>query len=150
VGDDRSMRRCLTVLAAAGSLALIAAPAASAAPSDCPAPDHPAWHSCLSAGHRAVGGTNNVRLTRVTAKLVIRVTACPANVIRRKVQIRTKGGDLIARKRVTGRCGKRVIRYKALIRPNVELKVNTVIRSFWSQIPDEGRAPSVKLKVDVE
>ena len=38
---------------------------------------HPAWHSCLSAGHRAITGTHNVRLTRATALLVIRMSACP-------------------------------------------------------------------------
>jgi hypothetical protein len=112
-------------------------------------PDHPAWHSCLSAGHRAVGGTNNVRLTRVTPKLVIRLAAaCPEDVIRRKVQVRTRSGDLIARKRVTGHCRKGVVRYRVTIRPDIELRVNTVIKSFWSRLPDEDSAPSVKLKLE--
>ena len=29
----------------------------------------------------------------------------------------------------------------------VDVRVGTVIRSFWSRLPDEKRAPSVKLKV---
>jgi hypothetical protein len=148
VGDYRAMRRCLTVLAAAGSVGLIAAPAASAAPSDCSVPKKNAWHSCLSAGHRAVVGTNNVRLTRVTPRLVIRAAACPEHVIRRKVAVRTRGGDLIARKRVTGHCRKGVTRYRVIIRPNIELRVNTVIQSFWSHLGDEDSAPSVKLKLE--
>ena len=148
MGDDRWMRRCLTVLAAAGSVGLIAAPAASAAPSDCSVPTNTAWHSCLSAGHRAVVGTNKVRLTRVTPALVIRVNACPERVIRRKVQVRTRKGDLIARKRANGHCRRGVIRYRVNVRPDIELRVNTVIKSFWSRLADEDSAPSVKLKID--
>lgn len=141
------MRRCLTVLAAAGIAGVVAAPTASAAPSDCSVPDHPAWHSCLSAGHRAVEGTNKVRLTRVTPALVIRLTACPDQLIRRKVAVRTRSGDLIVRKRVTGHCRKGVARWRVVLRPDVELRVNTVIQSFWSRLADEDRAPKVKLKI---
>ena len=112
-------------------------------------PDHPAWHSCLSAGHRAVVGTNRVRLTRVTPKLVIRLpAACPEHVFRRRVQVRTRSGDLIVRKRVAAHCRKGVIRYRVIIRPDIELRVNTVIKSFWSRLPDDDSAPSVKLKLD--
>jgi hypothetical protein len=111
-------------------------------------PKNTVWHSCLSAGHRAVAGTNNVRLTRVTPALVIKAAACPEHVIRRKVAVRTRGGDLIARKRVKGHCRKGVIRYKVTIRPDIELRVNTVIKSFWSRLGDEDSAPSVKLKLE--
>jgi hypothetical protein len=147
VGEDREMRR-LPVLVAAGAIAAVAAPAASAAPG-CSVPDRPAWHSCLSAGHRAVEGTDNVLLTRATPVLVIRLSACPDPVIRRKVTLRTRSGEKLARQRVTGKCKHGVTRYKTKLRPNVELRVNTVIQSFWTHLPDEDRAPKVKLKLAV-
>jgi hypothetical protein len=148
VGDDRWMRRPLTVLAAAGIAGLLAAPAASAASTECSVPNRTAWHSCLSAGHRAVVGTNKVRLTRATPALVIRLSACSGHAMRRKVQVRTRSGDLIARRRVTGRCRKGIARWRVNIRPDIELRAGTVIRSFWSHLPDENRAPSVKLKLE--
>jgi len=141
------MRRSLTMLAAAGIVGGVVAAPASAAPA-CSVPDHPAWHSCLSAGHRAVEGTDNVLLTRATPILVIRLSACPDPVIRRKVTLRTRSGDKIASKRVTGHCKNGVTRYKTTFHPNVELRVNTVIQSFWSRLPDEDRAPKVKLKLE--
>jgi hypothetical protein len=147
VGEDRKMRRPLIMLAAAG-IAGVAATPASAAPG-CSVPDRPAWHSCLSAGHRAVEGTDNVLLTRATPVLVIRLSACPDPVIRRKVTLRTRSGDKIASRRVTGKCKKGVTRYRTKLRPNIELRVNTVIQSFWSRLPDEDRAPKVKLKLEV-
>jgi hypothetical protein len=146
VGEDRKMRR-LPVLVAAGTIAAVAAPAASAAPG-CSVPDHPAWHSCLSAGHRAVTGTDQVRLTRATPVLVIRLSACPDNVFRRRVTLRTRSGDRIARKRVTGHCHKGVIRYRTNLRPDVELKIGTTIQSFWSRLPDEDDPASVKLTLE--
>jgi hypothetical protein len=141
------MRRSLTVLAAAGIAGGIAATPASAA-SGCSVPDHPAWHSCLSAGHRAVEGTDKVLLTRATPILVIRLSACPDPVIRRKVVLRTRSGDKLASQRVKGKCKNGVTRYKTKLLPNVELRVNTVIQSFWSRLPDEDRAPKVKLKLE--
>jgi hypothetical protein len=147
VGEDREMRR-LPVLVATGAIAAVAAPAASAAPG-CSVPDRPAWHSCLSAGHRAVEGTDNVLLTRATPVLVIRLSACPDPVIARKVTVRTRDGEKLASKRVSGKCKKGVVRYRTKLRPEVELRVNTVIQSFWSRLPDEGRAPKVKLKLEL-
>jgi hypothetical protein len=141
------MRRSLIVLAAAGITGVAAAPASAA--SGCSVPDRPAWHSCLSAGHRAVEGTDNVLLTRATPILVIRLSACPDPVIRRKVTLRTRSGDKIDSKRVTGHCKNGVTRYKTNFHPNAELRVNTVIQSFWSRLPDEDRAPKVKLKLEV-
>jgi hypothetical protein len=142
------MRRSLTVFAAVGIVGGVAAVPASAAPG-CSVPDRPAWHSCLTAGHRAVDGTDNVLLTRATPVLVIRLSACPDPVIRRKVTLRTRSGDKIASKRVSGKCKKGVTRYRTTFNPDVELRVNTVIQSFWSRIPDEDRAPKVKLKLEV-
>jgi hypothetical protein len=140
------MRRCVPVLVAAGSIAAVAAPAAAAAPG-CSVPTQSSWHSCLTAGHRAVLGTNQVRLTRATPVLVVRVGTCPANLIRRTVKVRTRAGDLVARKRVTGHCRNGIARYRTNLRPDMDLRTGTVIRSFWSRLADEDRAPSVKLKV---
>jgi hypothetical protein len=139
------MRRCLLVLAAAGTIALLAAPAASAA-SSCPLKSGAAWHSCLTAGHRAVTGTNDVRLTRATPILVMRLSACPAQLIRRTVKLRTRSGDLLARKRVTGHCRKGIARWRTNLRPEVDVRSGTVIQSFWSRLADEDDPPSVKLK----
>jgi hypothetical protein len=139
------MRRYLTVLAAAGIAGAVGVPAASAAPG-CSVPDRPTWHSCLTAGHRAVLGTNDVRLTRATPTLVVRMTACPTHLIRRTVAVRTKSGERLARERVTGHCHNGVARWRTSLRPNVDVRAGTVIRSFWSRLPDEKRAPSVKLK----
>jgi hypothetical protein len=141
------MRRSLTVLAAAGIVAAVGAAPASAAPG-CSVPDRPAWHSCLSAGHRAVLGTDNVQLTRATPVLVMRLTACPDTLIRRRVVLRTGDGERLARKRVTGHCRKGVARWRTNLRPDVELPVGTVLQSFWSRLPDESRAPKVKLTVE--
>ena len=113
MSEDRATRRCVPVLVAAGSIAVVAAPAAAAAPG-CSVPTQSSWQSCLTAGHRAVLGTNKVRLTRATPVLVVR--------------------DGIAR-------------YRTNLRPDVDLRAGTVIRSFWSRLADEDRAPSVKLKV---
>jgi len=137
------MRRSLIVLAAAGIAGLAAAPA-SAAPG-CSIPDRPAWHSCLSAGHRAVTGTNKLQLTRVTPVLVVRLTACPEELIRRNVTLRTRSGDKLGRKRVSGHCHNGVARWRANLRPDVQLRVGTVIQTFWSRLPDEDDPPSVKL-----
>ena len=147
MGEDRKMRRSLIVLAAAGIAGGVTAAPAAAAPG-CSVPDRPAWHSCLSAGHRAVEGTDRVLLTRATPLLVIRLSACPDPVIRRKVTLRTRSGDKLASERVTGKCKHGVTRYKTKLQPNVELRVNTVIQSFWSRLPDEDRAPKVKLKLE--
>ena len=83
-----------------------------------------------------------------TPALAIRLTECPDQVISRKVTVRTRGGDKIAGKRVDGKCKNGVVRYKFTFHPNVELRVNTVIQSFWSHLPDEDRAPKVKLKLE--
>jgi hypothetical protein len=140
------MRRPIIVLAAAGIAGMVGAPAASAQ-STCSVPDRPAWHSCLSAGHRAITGTNNVMLTRVSPILVIRLRSCGDQLVRRKVVIRTRSGDRIASKRLNGRCRRGVARWRTDLRPNVELRAGTVIQSFWSRLPDEDRAPKVKLKL---
>lgn len=147
MGEYRQMRRSLTVLAAAGIVGGVAATPAAAAPG-CSVPDHPAWHSCLSAGHRAVTGTDQVRLTRATPVLIIRLSACPERLLRRRVTLRTRSGDRIARKRVAAHCRNGVIRYRTNLRPDVELKVGTTIQSFWSRLPDEDDPATVKLTLE--
>jgi len=138
------MRRSLLVFTAIGVVGAIAAPGAAAAPR-CAPPSTLTWHSCLNAAHRAVLQTPNVRLTRATAVLVQRVSACTQDVASRRVVIRTKDGHRVARQRVDGTCAHGVARWKATVRPNTDFKRGTVIRSFWSGIPDSDSAPSVKL-----
>jgi hypothetical protein len=141
------MRRRLAVLAAAGTVGLAVVPAASAAPR-CAAPTSSTWHSCLTAGHRAIEGTNRVLLTRATPVLVVRSSACPAHLASRKVTIRNNKGERLARKRVTGHCENGISRWRVNLRPEIELRVNAIIRSFWSRLDDENRAPAVKLEVE--
>jgi hypothetical protein len=137
------MRRSLIVLTAI-ALAGAIAPAASAAP-HCSAPSAPTWHSCLSAGHRAITGTHDVRLTKATAVLVVRMTACPADVPSRRVVIRTDDRHRVAKDRVDGTCANNVARWKLSVRPAMDLRAGTIIHSYWSGIPDSKTAPSVTL-----
>jgi hypothetical protein len=138
------MRRSLLVFTAIGVAGAVIAPSASAAPR-CAPPSSLTWHSCLSAAHRAVLHTQDVRLTRATAVLVQRVSACPSTVASRRVAIRTKDGRRVARQRVDGTCKNNVARWKLTVRPQKDFKKGTVIRSLWSGIPDDDSAPSVKL-----
>jgi hypothetical protein len=138
------MRRSLLTIAAIGIAGAVLAPGASAAPR-CAPPSSLTWHSCLSAAHRAVLHTPDVRLTRATAVLVQRVSACPTTVASRRVAIRTQAGERVARRRVDGTCRHNVARWKLTVRPNKDFKKGTVIRSFWSGIPDNDSAPGVKL-----
>jgi hypothetical protein len=137
------MRRSIIVLTAI-ALAGAIAPAASAAP-HCSAPNVLTWHSCLSAGHRAITGTHNVRLTKATAMLVQRMTACPADVPSRRVVIRTDDRHRIAKERVDGTCSNNIARWRLTVKPDVDLPAGTVIHSYWSAIPDNKTAPSVTL-----
>jgi hypothetical protein len=137
------MRRSIIVLTAIALVGAIA-PAASAAPR-CSAPSALTWHSCLSAGHRAINGTHNVRLTKATATLVQRMTACPADVPSRRVVIRTDDRHRIAKERVDGTCANNVARWRLKVKPDVDLPTGTIIHSYWSAIPDSKTAPSVTL-----
>jgi hypothetical protein len=138
------MRRSLLVITAIGVAGAIVAPAAAAAPR-CTPPNTLTWHSCLNAAHRAVLHTQDVRLTRATVVLVQRVSACPEDVASRRVAIRAQDGHRVARRRVDGTCEHTVARWKLTVRPNKDFKKGTVIRSFWSGIPDDDSAPTVKL-----
>ncbi len=137
------MRRSIIVLTAIAVAGAIA-PTASAA-SHCAAPSGLTWHSCLSAGHRAVTGTHNVRLTKATATLVLRMSACPADVPSRRVVIRTDDRHRVARERVAGTCANNIARWQLKVRPDIDLPAGTIIHSYWSTIPDNKTAPSVTL-----
>jgi hypothetical protein len=137
------MRRSIIVLTAIAFAGAIA-PAASAAPR-CSAPGAPTWHSCLSAGHRAITGTHNVRLTKATAILVIRMAACPADLPSRRVVIRTDDRHRIAKERVDGTCKDNIGRWRLKIRPDMDVRSGTVLHSYWSGIADSKTAPSVTL-----
>jgi hypothetical protein len=138
------MRRSLVVLTAIAAAGAIAPPAASAAPG-CSAPSGLTWHSCLSAGHRKVLQTDNVRLTKATAVLVVRMSACPVDLPSRRVVIRTDKRKRIARERVDGTCRHNVARWRLKVKPNRDFPAGTVIHSYWSGIDDSDDAPSVKL-----
>jgi hypothetical protein len=138
------MRRSLIVLTAIAVAGAIAAPAASAAPA-CSAPSQLTWHSCLSAGHRPITGTHNVRLTKATAIVVVRMATCPADLPSRRVVIRTDDRHRIAKKRVDGTCNNNVGRWRLKVHPNMNLPSGTTINSYWSGIADSDSAPSVKL-----
>jgi hypothetical protein len=137
------MRRSIIVLTAIAVAGAIA-PAASAAPS-CAAPGGLTWHSCLKASHRPITGTHNVRLTKATALLVIRMSACPADVPSRRVVIRTDDRHRIARERVDGKCTHNIARWHLQVQPEMDLPAGTIIHSYWSAIPDSKTAPSVTL-----
>jgi hypothetical protein len=138
------MRRSLIVLTAIAVTGAIAAPAASAAPA-CSAPSQLTWHSCLSAGHRAIEGTHKVVLTKATAIMVVRMAACPADLPTRRLVIRTESRHRVVKKRVEGTCKNNVGRWRLKVKPDMELPSGTVINSYWSGIADSDSAPSVQL-----
>src|SRR4051794_19387664 len=116
---SRIMRRSIIVLTAIALVGAIA-PTASAA-SHCAPPGGLTWHSCLSAGHRAITGTHNVRLTKATATLVVRMSACPADLPSRRVVIRTDNRHRVAKERVDGTCANNIARWQLKVKPDVDL-----------------------------
>jgi hypothetical protein len=141
------MRRSLVVLIAIAAVGAIAAPTASAVPPPCKPPAGLTWHSCLAAAHREVTGTHNfVQVTKATAELVVRMTACPADVPSRRVVVRTEKRKRIVKKRVQGTCKNNIARWVLEAKPkNKVIKGGTVIHSYWSGIDDGDNAPSVKV-----
>ena len=129
------------------TLAALLAASPAHAQKRCTAPDVPGWHSCLTASHRTTGGGDQVHLTKVRPRLVIRYDedACPKGADRRTVAIRTAGGDLLARERVDSRCKRGVARYDVTLRLDLDVAKGTVVRSFWSGIADARTAPRVEL-----
>ena len=125
--------------------ALLAASPASAQ-QRCTAPDVPGWHSCLSASHRTTGPGDQVHLTKVRPRLVIRhdQETCPKGANRRTVAIRVEG-DRLASARVDSRCKRGVTRYDVTLRLDLDLPKGTVVRSFWTGIADARTAPRVEL-----
>jgi hypothetical protein len=137
------MHRTIGLAGVTLTLALAASPAA--AQTRCTAPDEPGWHSCLTASHRLAEDGGAIHLTKVRPRLVVRYEeACPDGADRRTVVIRT-GGEQLVRARVNSRCKRGVARYDVTLRLDVELPEGTVVRSFWSGIPDGATAPKVKL-----
>jgi hypothetical protein len=127
-------------------LATAATASPAAAQARCSAPAKPGWHSCLSASHRAIDDGPMVRLTKLQPRLVMRLEdGCPGRAARRTVVIRTGGGDRIARARVDGTCRRGVARWHLDLDLEVDLRAGTVVRSFWSGIADNRKAPRVKL-----
>ena len=121
---------------------LTASPAA--AQKRCNAPEKPGWRSCLTATHRTTD--EQTMLSKVRPRLVVRYEdGCPKGADRRTVAIRTDDGELLVRARVNSHCRRGVARYDATLRLDVELEQRTVVRSFWSGIPDEESAPGVEL-----
>jgi hypothetical protein len=137
------MRRWTLALAATGIVTALAVPSA-AAKSPCSVPDEPAWHSCLSALHLKLPN-GVVRLTRATPTLVIRYDACPAQLAKRTVVLRTGKGEKLERARVRGRCRNGVARFRVNLRDQIDLPSGTVIRSYWSGIPDHKKGPKITL-----
>ena len=85
-------------------------------------------------------------LIKVRPRLVVRhEDGCPKGADRRTVAIRTDDGELLVRARVNSRCRRGVARYDTTLRLDVELEQRTVVRSYWSGIPDEESAPGVEL-----
>jgi hypothetical protein len=124
--------------------AAFASPAAGQA--RCSAPAKPGWHSCLTASHRASDDERMIRLTKVQPRLVMRYEdGCPSGADRRTVVIRTAGGDRIARARMASTCRRGIARWSLDLELEVDLRAGTVVRSFWSGIPDNRKAPRVKL-----
>jgi hypothetical protein len=127
------------------TLAALLAASPAAAQKRCNAPDEPGWRSCLAASHRTTD--EQPTLIKVRPRLVVRhEDGCPEGPERRTVGIRTDDGDLLVRARVTSRCRRGVARFDTTLMLDVELEQSTVVRSYWSGIPDEDSAPGVELK----
>jgi hypothetical protein len=138
------VRRAAVALAASALVAAAGAvPAAAAKP--CAPPEDLGWRSCLSTGHvRLEDG--RVRLKRARPRFIVRYETCPVTLRRRTVAVRTEGGRLLDRAAVTGTCKKGVAKWAVTLRPkDADLDSGTVLRSFWTGVADNDRAPRVKL-----
>lgn len=130
---------CVTVVGAAFG----AAPTAGAAP--CTPPADGGWRSCLTTAHvRLEDG--RVRLKRARPRLVIRYDRCPASLRRRTVAVRARGGRLLDRASVRGKCRDGVARWAITLRPeDADLQRGAVVRSLWTGVADRDMAPKVRL-----
>jgi hypothetical protein len=128
----------IAVLSAAG-----AAPATAAKP--CTPPAGSGWSSCLSTAHVGLED-GRVRLKRARPRLVVRYDVCPATLRRRTVALRARGGRLLDRASVSGKCSDGVARWAITLRPeDADLQPGAVVRSLWTGVADKDRAPRVKL-----
>jgi hypothetical protein len=129
----------IAVLSAAG-----AAPATAAA-KPCMPPAGSGWSSCLSTAHVGLED-GRVRLKRARPRLVVRYDVCPATLRRRTVALRARGGRLLDRASVSGKCSDGVARWAITLRPeDADLQPGAVVRSLWTGVADKDRAPRVKL-----
>src|SRR5688500_11007861 len=134
-------------VAGASVVAMLAA-AASASPAAaqarCAAPADPGWHSCLTASPRAIADGRMIRLTKLRPRLGMRLEdGCPSGGDGRTVVARTAGADRIARARVDSTCRRGIARWNITLDLDVELRAGSVVRSFWSGIADNQKAPRV-------
>lgn len=136
-------RRAAVALLVSSLAAAAASPAATAKP--CAPPADAGWRSCLSTAHvRLEDG--RVRLKRARPRLVVRYDVCPASLRRRTVAVRSRGGRLLDRAAVEGKCRNGVARWVITLRPEeADLRSGAVVRSFWAGVADKRRAPRVKL-----
>jgi hypothetical protein len=129
------------VIATVG-VALGATPAAAA---PCRAPSELTWRSCLTTAHVELED-GRVRLKRARPRLVMRYDECPETLRSRTVALRTRGGRLLNREAVDGRCSGGVARWAVSLRPDdADLRSGTVVRTFWTGVADKDRAPRVRL-----
>ena len=99
-----------------------------------------------SGASRCPGTHNFVQVTKASAELVMRMSACPVDLPSRRVVIRTDNRKRIARQRVQGTCKHNIARWRLDAEPkNKVIKGGTVIHSYWSGVADNANAPSVKV-----
>jgi hypothetical protein len=145
------LRAMNAVLARRAAVALVASSLAAAggaspaAAKPCAPPADAGWRSCLSTAHvRLEDG--RVRLKRARPRLVVRYDVCPATLRSRTVAVRARGGRLLDRASVDGKCSNGIGRWAITLRPEeADLRSGAVVRSLWTGVADEDRAPRVKL-----
>jgi hypothetical protein len=136
-------RRAAVAVAVAVTSAAGAAPATAATP--CTPPAGSGWSSCLSTAHVGLED-GRVRLKRARPRLVVRYDACPATLRRHTVALRARGGRLLDRASVSGKCSDGVARWAITLRPeDADLQPGAIVRSLWTGVADKDRAPRVKL-----
>src|SRR3954451_20628256 len=106
-------QRMTTVVLIAGAAALAtAAPAPAkqpAGPGPCRAPKS-GFQSCLRVLYQ-VADDGSIQDVRATATLLLRMDRCPGKRAKRRVVI-SRGGDVLAKARVAGRCRKGVMTWR--------------------------------------
>jgi hypothetical protein len=96
---------------AALALGSAAAAAAKPKPAPCPAPDS-GFQSCLRVLYKS-SADGSVDDVRVTATLLRRVDRCPRVTASRRLVLRRRDGDRLARVRRAGHCRNRIVTWRA-------------------------------------